>query len=95
MLFAIIGFGEREGKVRVNFGKSKFQYDLNAHDDKFENITAGTRIGHKGTHVRSVRNHQEKVRRRSARKTSTGVVHPARGEYHLRPRKYQEHLDIF
>ena len=33
MLFAMIGFGgEREGEVRVNFGQSKFEYDIDAHD---------------------------------------------------------------
>lgn len=32
MLFPVIGFGERESEIRVNFGKSKFCYDIAAHD---------------------------------------------------------------
>ena len=28
----MVGFGEREGEVRVNFGERKFVYDIGAHD---------------------------------------------------------------
>ena len=43
MLFAMIGFGEREGEVRVNFGKSKFVYDIDAHDWTIEDTAATIR----------------------------------------------------
>ena len=43
MLFAMIGFGEREGKVRVNFGQSKFEYDIDAHDWTIEETVASIR----------------------------------------------------
>lgn len=32
MLFPVIGFGERESEIRVNFGNSEFRYDIHAHD---------------------------------------------------------------
>lgn len=32
MLFPVIGFGERESEIRVNFGKSKFRYRIEGHD---------------------------------------------------------------
>ena len=43
MLFAIVGFGEREGEVRVNFGESKFVYDIGAHDWTVEDTAATIR----------------------------------------------------
>ena len=43
MLFAMIGFGEREGEVRVNFGESKFVYDIGAHDWTVEDTAATIR----------------------------------------------------
>ena len=43
MLFAMIGFGEREGEVRVNFGQSKFEYDIDAHDWTIEERAASIR----------------------------------------------------
>ena len=44
MLFAMIGFGEREGKVRVNFEESKFVYDIRAHDWTVEETAATIRF---------------------------------------------------
>ena len=32
MLFPVIGFGEHEGKVSVNFGARPFVYGIDAHD---------------------------------------------------------------
>lgn len=32
MLFPVIGFGERESAIRVNFGRSKFRYGIDSHD---------------------------------------------------------------
>ena len=43
MLFAMIAFGEREGEVRVNFGESKFVYDIGAHDGTIEDTAATIR----------------------------------------------------
>ena len=43
MLFAMIGFGEREGEVRVNFGQSKFVYDIDAHDWTIEETATSIR----------------------------------------------------
>ena len=40
MLFPMIGFGEREGKVKVNFGTQPFIYDINAHDWTVEQMAA-------------------------------------------------------
>ena len=39
----MIGFGEREGEVRVNFGESKFVYDIDAHDWTVEETAAAVR----------------------------------------------------
>ena len=39
----MIGFGEREGEVRVNFGQSKFEYDIDAHDWTIEETAASIR----------------------------------------------------
>ena len=44
MLFPLIGFGEREGEVRVNFGESKFVYDIGAHDWTVEETAATMRL---------------------------------------------------
>ena len=40
----MIAFGEREGKVRVNFGESEFVYDIGAHDWAEEDIAAVVRV---------------------------------------------------
>ena len=32
MLYPMIGFGEREAQVLVNFGKSRFAYNISSHD---------------------------------------------------------------
>ena len=39
----MVGFGEREGEVRVNFGESKFIYDIDAHDWTVEETAATLR----------------------------------------------------
>ena len=40
MLFPVIGFGEREGVVRVNFGRQPFVYKIGSHDWKDEETAA-------------------------------------------------------
>lgn len=44
MLFPVIGFGERESEIRVNFGKSMFCYDIAAHDWTAEKSAATLRL---------------------------------------------------
>lgn len=44
MLFPIIGFGERESEIRVNFGKSMFFYDIASHDWTTEASATAIRI---------------------------------------------------
>ena len=36
MLFPVIGIGEREVEVRVNFGDRPFEYQIQAHDWRSE-----------------------------------------------------------
>lgn len=43
MLFPIIGFGERESEIVVNFGKSMFKYDIADHDWTVEESAATIR----------------------------------------------------
>ena len=40
----MIGFGEREGEVKVNFGQSKFIYDIEAHDWTVEETATTLRV---------------------------------------------------
>lgn len=44
MLFPIIGFGERESEIRVNFGNSMFVYDIASHDWTTEESEIAIRI---------------------------------------------------
>lgn len=44
MLFPTIGFGEREGKVRVNFGTELFIYDIDAHDWEIERTAVALQV---------------------------------------------------
>ena len=38
MLFPVIGFGDPQSKVRVNFGGQPFRYDIDAHEWKNEQV---------------------------------------------------------
>ena len=40
MLFPVIGFGEHETKVSVNFGDRPFSYDIDDHDWTQEQLPA-------------------------------------------------------
>ena len=46
MLFPVIGFGEHESKISVNFGARPFTYDIGAHDWTNEQLPAMTRTRH-------------------------------------------------